>query len=50
VLKSASDAEFSIHVEERLNPHPFQHVDPTHKSRTIGRQLVKRAQDFLVEE
>jgi hypothetical protein len=48
VLKSAWDKEFSIHVEGRLNLHPFQLLDPTHKTIDIGPVLVNRAQVFLV--
>jgi hypothetical protein len=48
VLKSAWDKGFSIHVEEPLNPHPFQLLDPTHKTVGIGGVLVNRTQVFLV--
>jgi hypothetical protein len=48
VLKSAQDKGFSIHVEERLNVHPFQLLDRTHKTVAIGPALVNRAQVFLV--
>jgi hypothetical protein len=48
VLKSPLDKGFSIHVEGRLNPHPFQLLDPTHKTVDIGGALVNRSPVFLV--
>jgi hypothetical protein len=48
VLKSAPDKGFSIHVEGRLNLHPFQLLDRSRKTVDIGAVLVNRTQVFLV--
>jgi hypothetical protein len=48
VLKSRLDKGFSIHVEGRLNSHPFQLIDRIHKTVDIGPALVNDEQVFLV--